>query len=329
MGGLKRSLAWFAMALVAMTATACGDAGKSDSAKGGQSVRLSIATGGVSGVYYVFGGAYAAIISKTIPGYVATAEVTAASVDNLRLVGAKKSAVAFTLVDMAADAVAGKGAFKQPVPVRALARLYTTYVQVVAADDRIRTVADLKGKRVSLGSPGSGAEVVALRILKAAGINPAKDIKRTGLGIGESASALGDGSIDAFFWTGGLPTPGITELATTHKIHVIPTADFVAPLRKAYGEVYSVSAVPAGAYKGVTAAVPVMGIENLLVVHADMPEDEAYKLTKVLFEHKAELAKVHPEAKNLDLKAAQVTGAVPLHPGAQRYYAEATAGASK
>ena len=327
MGGLRRSLAWLAMALVAVTATACGD--KSDSAKGGQSVRLSIATGGVSGVYYVYGGAYAAVISKVLPGYVATAEVTAASVDNLRLVGAKKSAVAFTMVDMAADAVNGKGAFKQPTPVRALARLYTTYVQVVAADDKIRTIADLKGKRVSVGSPGSGAEVVALRILKSAGINPAKDIKKTGLGIGESASALGDGSIDAFFWTGGLPTPGITELATTHKVHIIPTADFVAPLRKTYGDVYSVSSIPAGAYKGVTAAVPVMGIENLLVVHADMPDDEAYKLTKVLFEHKADLAKVHPEAKNLDLKAAQVTGAVPLHPGAQRYYAEATASPSK
>ena len=195
---------------------------------------------------------------------------------------------------------------------------------MVARDPAIRTIADLKGKRVSLGAPGSGAEIVALRILKAAGLDPDKDIKRQGLNIGEASSALGDGSIDALFWTGGLPTPGITELAVNRDIHILPTVEFLPAMRKTYGDVYHETTVRAGVYKGVDVAVPVIGIENLLVVNADMPEQEAHDLTKVLFEQKASLEAVHPEAKNLDLKAAQNTGAVPLHPGAARYFQEAS-----
>ena len=323
MQGLKRSVGRLAAALALLALAACG-APKDQAQQGPQVTRLSIATGGVAGVYYVYGGAYAAAISRTLPGYEATAEATAASVDNLRLIDGKKSAIAFTLSDIAADAAAGRDPFTAPIPVRALARLYTTYVQVVARDPAIRTVADLRGKRVSLGAPGSGSEIVALRILKAAGLNPDKDLKRQGLSIGEAASALGDGSIDAFFWTGGLPTPGITELAVNRQIHMLPAVEFLPALRQTYGDVYGSTTIRSGVYKGVDTDIPAIGIENLLVVHADMPEAEAHDLAKVLFEQRASLEAVHPEAKNLDLKAAQMTGAVPLHPGAQRYYQEAT-----
>jgi len=319
MQGLKRAV----MVLALLALAACGGE-KGGGAEGAKTTRLSIATGGVAGVYYVYGGAYAAAISKHLPGYMATAEVTAASVDNLRLIAGKKSAIAFTLTDIAADAAAGRPPFDQPIPVRALARIYTTYVQVVARDPSIGSITDLRGKRVSLGAPGSGAEIVALRILKAAGLDPDKDIKRQGLSIGEAASALGDGSIDAFFWTGGLPTPGITELAVNRQIHLLPMVDFLPALRKTYGDVYRETVIPARVYKGVDTPVPAIGIENLLVVHADMPEQEAHDLTKVLFDQRASLEAVHPEARHLDFKAAQKTGAVPLHPGALRFYKEAT-----
>jgi TRAP transporter TAXI family solute receptor len=316
-----------AAALLIAGLAACG--GSKDGGGAGGTTRLSIATGGVAGVYYVYGGAYAAAIGKSLPGYVATAEVTAASVDNLRLVGAKKSAIGFTLMDTAGDAVAGRSPFDAPIPVKALARIYTTYVQVVARDPAIRTLADLKGKRVSLGAPGSGSEILALRLLRAAGLDPDKDIRRQGLGIGETTSALADGSIDAFIWTGGLPTPGVTELAINRPIHLLPTVQYLPAMKQAFGEVYAETVIPAGVYKGVDTPMPTIGIDNLLVVHADMPEQEAHDLAKVLFEQRAAIEAVHPEARNLDLAKATATGPVPLHPGARRYFDEAAKGAAK
>ena len=286
--------------------------------------RLSIATGGTSGVYFVYGGGIADTITRHLPGYEATAEVTSASVDNLLLIAGQGTDIAFSLADTAVDAVNGEAAFGGPVPARALANLYVNYTQVATTRDRgITTVDQLRGRRVSVGSPNSGTEVIALRILEAAGIDPERGIQRAQLGVGESVQALRDGAIDAFFWSGGLPTGGITDLASTSEMVLLPTAAYLEALQRAYGETYLASAIPAETYSGIGADIPTIGVPNYLMVHESMDDELAYQLTKLLFDHSDELARVHPEAANLDLETApQVTAPVELHPGARRYYEE-------
>lgn len=319
------------LAAIAVTAAAaCGGGDTSDDAGSGSggtgaagAKRLSIATGGTSGVYYVYGGGLAAAISK-IPGYTATAEATSASVDNMLLVGGKKSDLAFVLADTATDAVKGQNSFKEPVDAKALGELYTNYTQVVTlADKGITNVEGLKGKKVSLGSPGSGTEVIALRVLEAAGIDPKTGLKPVGLSVAESVAAIRDGSIDAFFWSGGLPTAGITDLATSKSVVVLNTDSYLSALQAKYGAAYKKDTVKAGVYKGVTADVGVIGVSNLLMVNSAMDDETAYQITKTMFERKDALVAVHPEAKNLDPARAQKTGEVALHPGAKRYYDEA------
>jgi TRAP transporter TAXI family solute receptor len=187
-------------------------------------VRLSIATGGTGGVYYPLGGAMANVISKYVPEAEATAEVTAASVDNCLLVGAKKSDMALIMADVGFDAAQGREKFKEKLPLRTLAVLYPNNMHIVTLDGKgIEKMADLKGKRFSTGAPGSGTEPKCLRVLEAAGIDVEKDLKRDRLGASESAGALKDSKIDAYCWDGGIPTASITDLgaprdeAQTHR----------------------------------------------------------------------------------------------------------------
>ncbi|MGH8933585.1 MAG: TAXI family TRAP transporter solute-binding subunit [Egibacteraceae bacterium] len=310
------------LALTVFLASCTSSPGSSGAGGGPQ--RLSIATGGTSGVYFVYGGGIADTITRHLPGYEATAEVTSASVDNLLLIADQGTDIAFSLADTAVDAVNGEGAFGEPVPAQALANLYVNYTQVATTRDRgITTVDQLRGRRVSVGSPNSGTEVIALRILEAAGIDPDQDIQRAQLGVGESVQALRDGAIDAFFWSGGLPTGGITDLASTSEMVLLQTAAYLDTLQRGYGEIYLASAIPAGTYQGVDRDIPTIGVPNYLMVHESMDDELAYQLTKLLFDHRDQLARVHPEAANLDLVTApQVTEPVQLHPGARRYYEE-------
>lgn len=286
--------------------------------------RLSIATGGTGGVYFVYGGALADQITKNIEGTEATAESTSASVDNMLLIADGSSDVAFSLADTAADAVEGREQFEEPVPAQALAQLYTNYTQIVTTTGSgIESIEDLRGKRVSVGSPGSGTEVIALRVLEAARLDPDTDIDRQQLGVDESVGATRDGNLDAFFWSGGLPTGAVTDLATTEEIRLLPTADYVVPLQEEYGEVYQEAIIPSGTYDGVDEDVAVVGVPNYLVVNEEMDEERAYGITKLLFEQQEALAAAHPEANNLDLETAQNVTPLELHPGAQRYYDEA------
>jgi TRAP transporter TAXI family solute receptor len=291
---------------------------------GGDGGNLSIATGGTGGVYSVYGGGLADLISDNLEGYQATAETTSASVDNMKLIARGESDVAFTLADTAIDAVEGRASFDEKLPIRALAQIYTNYTQVVTTGGKnIEDIEDLQGKRVSVGDPGSGTEVIALRVLEAAGLDPAKDIRRSQLGVDESVNALRDGSIDAFFWSGGLPTGSVTDLATTDDIVLVPTDEYEDELREEYGEAYETTTVPKDTYKGLDEDVEVIGVPNLLVVNQDMDEKLAHDLTKLLFDQKQRLVNVHPEAKNLDPQRAQeIVEPVQLHPGAQRYYDE-------
>ena len=286
--------------------------------------RISIATGGTGGVYFVYGGALADQISQNVEGVEATAESTSASVDNMRLIADESSDVAFSLADTAADAVEGREQFEEPVPAQALAQLYINYTQIVAPEGAgIGSVEDLRGKRVSVGDPGSGTEIIALRILEAAGLDPDADIDRQQLGVDESVGAVRDGNLDAFFWSGGLPTGAVTDLATTDRIVLIPNAEYVAPLREEYGDVYREATIPAGTYEGFDEDVAVVGVPNYLVVNESMDEELAYQITKVLFDQQEALARAHPEARNLNIETAPQAPPLELHPGAQRYYDEA------
>ena len=286
--------------------------------------RLSIATGGTGGVYFVYGGALADQITQNIEGVEATAEATSASVDNMQLIGDESSDVAFTLADTAADAAEGREEFEgRPVSAQALAQLYTNYTQVVApAGSGINSIEDLRGRSVSVGSPGSGTEIIALRVLEAAGIDPDSDIDRQQLGVDESVDAVRDGTVDAFFWSGGLPTGAVTDLATTNQIGLLPTVDYLGALRSQYGGVYEETIIPAGTYEGVDEDVSVIGVPNYLVVNESMDEELAYQITRLLFDQQDALAEAHPEARNLDRNTAQQVPPLELHPGAQRYYDE-------
>ena len=205
-------------------------------------VNLSIATGGTGGVYYPMGGGMANILSKAIPGLQATAEVTGGSVDNMRLIGTGKPYLAFTQADAAKDAANGEGKFQgTKIPVRAMMMLYTNLMHAVTVEGTgINSINDLKGKRVSTGSPGSATEVFAFRVLEAAGLDPLKDLTRERLGAAESVNAIKDKKIDAFFWVGGLPTAAVTDLASTPgvKLKLIDHANLLPAMTKKHGNIY-------------------------------------------------------------------------------------------
>lgn len=291
----------------------------------GPTVRISIATGTTGGVYFPLGGGLASLISKNIPGVTATAEVTPASVDNMRLIQAKRTDIAMTLADTASDAFKGEDAFKgNPVPIRTLVPLYNNFNHLITMEGTgINTIADLRGKRVSVGPPGSGTEVTALRLLEAAGISE-RDIRRERLAPAPSADALRDRRLDAFFWSGGLPTAAVLDLAVSPgvRIRLIPMDALVPVLQRKYGNLYFRSVILKEFYPGMPANAPTIGVANLLVVHQDFDAELAYQITRLVFERRPELAQVHKEAANITFIGAAAKSPGPYHPGAIRYYRE-------
>ena len=287
--------------------------------------RISIATGGTGGVYYPLGGGMANVISKYIPEAEATAEVTAASVDNCLLVGNKKADMALVMGDTGFDASEGKAKFKDKLPLRTLAVLYPNNMHIVTLEGKgIEKVTDIKGKRFSTGAPGSGTEVKCLRVLEAYAVNPDKDITRDRLGASESAGALKDGKIDAYCWDGGIPTASITDLGATPgvKLKLINHGDAVPKMVEKYGPLYDQGVIPAKSYPGQEKDVTIAVVWNILVCNADMKDDIAYKIVKTLFEKKDELVAVHKEAQNIKLDAQQTGSPLPFHPGAAKYFKE-------
>jgi TRAP transporter TAXI family solute receptor len=288
---------------------------------------ISIGTGGTGGVYYPLGGGLAATLSKHVPGMQATAEVTGGSVANLQLIGTGKPYVGFTMADASLDAFNGEDKFKgKPVPVRTLAVLYPNRMHVVALDGSgITKMSDLKGKRVSTGSGGSATEVMAFRLIEAAGLDKDKDMKRERLGVAESVAALKDKKIDAFFWVGGLPTGAVTDLANTPgaKLRMIDHADLVDAMNKKHGNLYVKDVIPKSVYKGMDADNQQASVMNKLVAHKDMDEKTAYNIVKTIFEKRDELILAHKEAENLKLENQKAEASpVPWHPGAIKYLAE-------
>jgi len=292
-----------------------------------EKVQLSIATGGTGGVYYPLGGGMAAMLSKYVPGIQATAEVTGGSVANLQLIGTGKPYLGMTMADAGLDALKGQDKFTgKPVPIRTLMIMYPNRMHVVTIEGTgVNTMKDLKGKRVSTGSGGSATEVMAFRVIEAAGLDKDRDMKRERLGVAESVNAIKDRKIDAFFWVGGLPTAAITDLANTPgvKLKLVDHADLVAAMNKKYGNLYVQDVIPKDVYRGMEHDNKQATVMNLLVAHQNMDEKTAYDIVKAVFEHRDDLIRVHKEAENIKLENQKAAATpIPFHPGALKYYRE-------
>ena len=288
---------------------------------------ISIATGGTGGVYYPMGGGLAAVLSKHVSGMQATAEVTGGSVDNLNLIASGKPYVGFSMVDAALDASKGKDKFEgRPVNLRTLLVLYPNRMHVVTTEATgIKKMSDLKGKRIATGSAGSATEVMSIRLLEAAGLDPNKDVTRERLSVAESVNAIKDRKIEAFFWVGGLPTAAVTDLANTPgtKIRMIDHAAAVAAMNKKYGNLYYADTIPKATYSGMATDNKMASVANILLVNANMPDDQAYKIVKAVFDHQKDLIAVHQEYANVTI-AGQKQASTPIdfHPGAVKYIQE-------
>jgi len=292
-----------------------------------QAQNISIATGGTGGVYYPLGGGMAAMLSKYVPGIQATAEVTGGSVANLQLIGTGKPYLGMTMADATLDAYKGEDKFKgKPVPVRTLLIMYPNRMHVVTIEGTgINSLKDLKGKRVSTGSGGSATEVMAFRVIEAAGLDKDNDMKRERLGAAESVDAIKDRKIDAFFWVGGLPTAAVTDLANTPgvKIKMIDHSDVVAAMNKKYGNLYVKDVIGKDVYRGMDKDNHIATVNNLLVANENMDAKTAYSIVKAVFDHKDDLVRTHKEAENIKLENQKKDASpVPWHPGAVKYFAK-------
>lgn len=285
--------------------------------------QLSIATGGTGGVYFPMGGGLAEIINGKIDGYSATAEVTGASVENMGLVATGDADLAIALADTVQQGYTGTGRFEgNALPmVRGLASLYANMIQIVALEGSgITTLEDLRGKRVSVGAPGSGTEVNAAAILNANGMTY-DDIEEQRLNFNETADALANGDIDAGFWSVGAPTSSILNLATTNSIVMVELSDAEIAAARAADPIFAQTTLDAGIYDGV-GATTVLGVPNVLVVSSEMSDDLAYAITSAMFENIEDLRAVHPAANQTTVEFTLAATPIPLHPGAIRYFEE-------
>jgi uncharacterized protein len=288
--------------------------------------RLSITTGGPGGVYFPLGHSMAQVLSSHIPGLQATAEASRGSVENLKLIGAGKAEVGFAMVDAAWQAANGLDPFgKGRVDVRTLMLLYPNRMQVVTVDGTgIARLADLKGKRVSTGAPGSGVELMAMRVLEAIGVDARSDIMQERLGAVESVNAIRDRKIDAFFWVGGVPTAAITDLARTPgtKVRLIDHAEALEAMNRKYGPLYVKGVIPQSAYPGMDKPAEGIDVWNILVASDRMSDRMAYDIVKTLVERKPELVSARREATDIHLRFQTIGSPIPYHPGARKYFEE-------
>ncbi|MFZ5508730.1 MAG: TAXI family TRAP transporter solute-binding subunit [Pseudomonadota bacterium] len=285
---------------------------------------INVLTGGTSGVYYPLGVALTQIYGKAIPEAKSSVQATKASAENLNLLQAGRGEIAFTLGDALSDAWKGEeeAGFKAPLKkLRGVAGIYPNYIQIVAsADSGIKTLADLKGKRISVGAPKSGTELNARAILKAAGLSYKDFAKVEYLPFGESVELMKNRQLDVTLQSAGLGVASLRDLATSVKIVVVPIpADVVA---KVGDPAYQPATIPAKTYEGQNADVPTVAIANFLVTHEGVPADLVYKMTKAMYDNLDQLVAAHAAAKAIKRENALKGMPVPLHPGAEKYYRE-------
>jgi TRAP transporter TAXI family solute receptor len=285
---------------------------------------VTVLTGGTSGVYYPMGVALSQVYSKALPNAKSSVQATKASSENLNLLQAGRGEIAFTLGDALNEAWKGneEAGFKTPLKkLRTIAAIYPNYIQIVAsADSGIKTLADLKGKRIAVGAPKSGTELNARDIFKGAGMSYKDFSKVEYLSFGESVELIKNRQLDATLISAGLGVAAIRDLATAVKITIVPIpADVVAKIGEA---AYQPSTVPANTYGGQTEAVATVAIQNFLVSHEGVSTDTAYKMTKAIFDNLPELQSAHAAAKAISRENAAKAPPVPLHAGAEKYYKE-------
>jgi TRAP transporter TAXI family solute receptor len=285
---------------------------------------VTVLTSGTGGAYYPLGIALAESIAKTMPGVKTSVKSTKASVENLNLLEAGRGEIAFALGDALSDAWRGteEAGFKTPLKkLRGVAAIYPNYVQIVArADAGIRTLADLKGKRISVGAPKSGVERNARVIFAAAAIAYKDFSKVEYLPFGQSVELMKDRKLDATLQSAGLGALALRDLATSMEVVVVPILPDV--VKRTNDPAYLPATIPANTYRGQIADVPALAVWNYLVTHESVSNDTAYAMTKALWTGLDQLAAAHPAAKAIDLKHALDGMPVPLHPGAERYYRE-------
>jgi uncharacterized protein len=317
--------------LLLMLAAACqapraaapptGAAPSSSGAPSYEGRTLNIVTGGTGAVYIVYGAGLADILTKKLK-VAASAQSTAASVANMQLIRDGKADLAFTLADTAYDAVSGRGAFKpeEKVDARAIAVMYTNYTHVVSKEGAgISTIADLRGKRVSVGAPASGTEIIANRMLQAYGLDPDSDIQRERLSVADSSDGLRDGKLDAFFWSGGLPTGQVQDLSNATKLVFLDQTEAIPQMADRFGPFYFPATIQASVYK-TDRDVRVAGVANLLVVPASFDAGLVQAILATMFDSQPELVTVHAEANNLKLPTAIEGSPIDFHPGAIEFY---------
>jgi hypothetical protein len=315
---------WAVAALAASAAllSACG--GSSGAASGpvpsactAPDRPLVIATGSATGVYAALGSALAQQLASTTP-LKATAVQTGSTLRNVQQLNSGEYDVAFAQADSVADAVRGRGVFAEPQKIQALARIYSDAVHVVVTKESgIASMADFRGKRISTGAASSGTQLVAERLLTAAGLDPKKDVTAQSLDLPGSVAAIKEGRLDGFVWSGGVPTTGIADLFAAHgaKLALVDTTPLLSGLHE-QNDVYTTGTIPAGAY-GLPADVPVVEMPNMLVVREDFSPEAACAITKTLFERKAELVQAVPAAAGMDPARAADTGSIELNSGSR------------
>nr|WP_295462677.1 TAXI family TRAP transporter solute-binding subunit [Mesorhizobium sp.] len=284
---------------------------------------INVLAGGTSGVYYPLGAALANIYGAKIAGARTQVQATKASVENLNLLQQGKGEIAFALGDSVKFAWEGNTDAGYPGKLdklRGIAAIYSNYIQIVASQESgIKTLADLKGKSLSVGAPKSGTELNARAILTAAGMTYADLGKTEYLPFGESVELIKNRQLDATLQSAGLGVGSIKDLASSVAITVVavPKADV-----EKIGSPYLAATIPAGTYKGQDADVETAAVGNFLITHDGVSDETAYQMTKQLFENLPDMVAAHNAAKAIDIKKALDGMPVPLHPGAERYYKE-------
>lgn len=281
--------------------------------------QLRLTSGGTKGVYHAYATELTTHLRNRDPALSVSVSPSTGSVDNLLRMATGRADCGFTAGDAAALAVTGSLPFKAPQPIQAVARVYDDYIHlVVRADSKIKFLGDLKGKSVSVGSRASGVELISSRILQVTGIGE-RQLHPVWMGLDESAEALKAHKIDAFFWSGGLPTSGVEDLAKTTRIRLVPLKTAVYGLQSRYGSVYRPATIPAGVY-GLNTPLETVAVPNFIVCRSDVSNDIVHLLTSTLFQAQSKIAAVVPPVNSMDRRTAIATEPLPLHPGALSWY---------